>query len=220
MYCKPIFSLLSTIVDKAHRAYVLHFKSLYYKSRLGYCGRNVIIQPPSAYGPLKNIYMYDNTCVLHNLMFLSSTGKLIIKKGAGLSSNICIITGNHGRSVDATFRSVKGTDLSQDIEKDTIIEEEAWIGANAIICSGVTVGRGANVGAGSVLRNSVPPYSVVIGNPAKIVGFSFTPQEIVVHEKAFYPEEERLPLELLERNYNKYFISRIKEIKEFTRLSL
>ena len=61
---------------------------------------------------------------------------------------------------------------------------------------------------------------MVIGNPAKVVGFSFTPEEIIEHEKVLYPEEERLPLELLEKNYNKYFISRIKEIKQFTRLSM
>ena len=74
------------------------------------------------------------------------------------------------------------------------------------------------VGSGSVVRSSIPPYAIVIGNPAKIVGFSKTPEEIIEHEKALYPEEERLPLELLEKNYNKYFLKRLKEIKEFTRL--
>lgn len=98
------------------------------------------------------------------------------------------------------------------------IERNVWVGSDAIILKGVTIGRWAMVGSGSVVRNSIPPYAIVIGNPAKIVGFSKTPEEIIEHEKALYPEEERLPLELLEKNYNKYFLKRLKEIKEFTRL--
>ena len=58
----------------------------------------------------------------------------------------------------------------------------------------------------------------MIGNPAKVVGFKFTPEEVIEHEKALYSEEERLPLELLEKNYKKYFLDHIKEIKAYTGL--
>ena len=47
-----------------------------------------------------------------------------------------------------------------------IIGDYAWIATNAILLPGVTVGRGAVVGAGAVVRNNVPDYTVVIGNPA------------------------------------------------------
>jgi serine acetyltransferase len=96
-----------------------------------------------------------------------------------------------------------------------IIEEDVWIAANVTLLKGVVVGRGAIVGAGAVCRNSVPPYSVVVGNPAKVVGFKFTPEEIIEHEKKLYPEEERLPMETLQKNYDKYFINSIKEIKQY-----
>ena len=86
------------------------------------------------------------------------------------------------------------------------------------LLSGVHLNRGATVGAGSVVRTSIPPYAIVAGNPAKIVGFRFTPEEIIEHEKVLYPEEERLPLELLEKNYKKYFLDHIKEIKAYTGL--
>ncbi len=50
-----------------------------------------------------------------------------------------------------------------------IIEDESWIGANAVIVPGVTIGKHAIVAAGSVVTKNVPPYSVVAGNPARII---------------------------------------------------
>jgi len=47
------------------------------------------------------------------------------------------------------------------------IEDKAWIGLNAIILKGVTIGEGAVVGAGSVVTKDVLPYTIVAGNPAK-----------------------------------------------------
>ena len=47
------------------------------------------------------------------------------------------------------------------------IEDDAWIGAGAIILPNVTIGRGAVVGAGAVVTKDVPPYTVVVGVPAK-----------------------------------------------------
>ena len=53
----------------------------------------------------------------------------------------------------------------------------------------------------------------------RLVGdINFTPEEIIEHEKALYPKEERLSLELLEKNYKKYFLDHIKEIKAYTGL--
>ena len=47
--------------------------------------------------------------------------------------------------------------------------DDAWIGFNSIILKGVTVGRGAVVGAGSVVTNDVPDHTVVAGNPARVI---------------------------------------------------
>lgn len=49
------------------------------------------------------------------------------------------------------------------------VGEDAWIGAHAIIFPGVTIGRGSVVGAGSVVRDDVPPYTVVAGVPARVI---------------------------------------------------
>jgi len=49
------------------------------------------------------------------------------------------------------------------------IEDEVWIGANAVITAGVTIGKHSVVAAGSVVTKDVPPYSIVAGNPARLL---------------------------------------------------
>lgn len=55
----------------------------------------------------------------------------------------------------------------------TVIGHDVWIGGNVIIKRGVTVGHGAIIGAGAVVTKNVPPYAVVVGNPAKVVRYRF-----------------------------------------------
>lgn len=60
-------------------------------------------------------------------------------------------------------------DWSTHEHRPVIIGKGAWIGAHAMILKGVELGEGAIVGAGAVVRKSVPPYTIVAGNPAQIV---------------------------------------------------
>jgi len=50
-----------------------------------------------------------------------------------------------------------------------IVEDECWIGANAVITAGVTIGKHSVVAAGSVVTKNIPPYSVAVGNPARVI---------------------------------------------------
>ena len=61
---------------------------------------------------------------------------------------------------------------------DIIIENDVWIGAKSTIMSGVKIGNGAVVGACSVVTKDVPPYAIVAGNPAKIVKYRFSENQI------------------------------------------
>lgn len=58
------------------------------------------------------------------------------------------------------------------------IGNDVWIGHQALILSGVELGDGVIVGAGSVVRNSAPPYAIVAGNPARVAGFRFPKDQI------------------------------------------
>jgi len=62
------------------------------------------------------------------------------------------------------------------------IEEDTWIGFGAVILSGVTVGRGAIVAAGSVVTKDVPTYAIVGGNPARVLSYRFADSQIQAHE--------------------------------------
>ena len=59
-----------------------------------------------------------------------------------------------------------------------VVEDDVWIGANAIILSGVRISQGAVIAAGSVVTQDVPPYAIVGGNPAKIIKYRFEPEVI------------------------------------------
>ena len=56
---------------------------------------------------------------------------------------------------------------------DIVVKDDVWIGTNALICSGVTIGQGAIVAAGAVVTKDVEPYAVVGGIPAKVIKYRF-----------------------------------------------
>jgi virginiamycin A acetyltransferase len=61
---------------------------------------------------------------------------------------------------------------------DIIIENDVWIGAKSTIMSGVRIHNGAVIGANTVVTRNVPPYAIVVGNPAKLVKFRFSEKQI------------------------------------------
>ena len=65
-----------------------------------------------------------------------------------------------------------------DEKPGAIVGNDVWIGLNAVILRGVTVGHGAIIGAGAVVTKDVPPYAIVVGSPAKILRYRFDPKTI------------------------------------------
>lgn len=84
-----------------------------------------------------------------------------------ISQHITIVASNH--------EYVKGIDIMDqawDTRKNNItIEDDVWIGSHCVILPGVTIGKGAIIGAGSIVTRDVKPNSIVVGNPAKHVKF-------------------------------------------------
>lgn len=66
-----------------------------------------------------------------------------------------------------------------------VIENDVWIGYGSIVVSGVHIGRGAIVAAGSVVLKDVGPYSIVAGNPAREISKRFDLEQIKIHEKQY-----------------------------------
>jgi len=198
-----------------------HYEGVHFRSCLGYCDKTASVATPSVCTCPSKVYLYGNTNINCGSVIIINpkveNGRFIMKRNSGAAEGLTVITGNHSRKVGEWYKTLS-TNHSNDIDKDIIVEEDVWIGANVTLLPGTRIGRGANIGSGAVVRDTVPPYAIVVGNPAKITGFCFTPDEVIIHEKALYPEDERLTIELLEKNYTKYFLKRLKEIKEYTKI--
>ncbi len=81
-----------------------------------------------------------------------------------IAQNVVISGQNHGYE-DANLPISK----QKDIVKHIKIEDEVWLGANVVVVAGVTIGKHAVVAAGSVVTKDVPAFSIVAGNPARII---------------------------------------------------
>jgi acetyltransferase-like isoleucine patch superfamily enzyme len=91
-------------------------------------------------------------------------GPVTIGNEVMLAQNIVISGLNHGfEDVTISPRRQKETC------KQIIISDDVWVGANVVITAGVTLGKHCIIGAGSIVTKDIPPYSVAVGNPAKVI---------------------------------------------------
>jgi acetyltransferase-like isoleucine patch superfamily enzyme len=91
-------------------------------------------------------------------------GPINIGNDVMFAQNIVLSGLNHG------YEDIAIAPRQQPVSKKKItIEDEVWIGANSVIVAGVTIGKHSVVAAGSVVIKDVPPYSVVAGNPARMI---------------------------------------------------
>lgn len=85
-------------------------------------------------------------------------GGITIEDDVQIAANVQMISNNH----DPYERQIL-------LCKPVLIRQGAWIGAGATILPGVSIGKYAIIGAGSVVTNDVPDFAVAVGNPAKVV---------------------------------------------------
>jgi acetyltransferase-like isoleucine patch superfamily enzyme len=108
----------------------------------------------------------DNTGIGGGCVF--TIGKLIsIGSNCTLSGDVQIMDSN-GHDTDPASRWRHQAPQIEDV-RPVIIRDNVWIGKSCILFPGVKIGEGSVISAGSVVRNHVPPYSVVAGNPAKLI---------------------------------------------------
>jgi acetyltransferase-like isoleucine patch superfamily enzyme len=96
--------------------------------------------------------------------FLHSAGGLTIGRNVGIGPGVKMITSVHAEE------GIETPILHSRIEcAPIVIEDDADIGIGVIVLPGVTIGRGAQVGAGAVVHTDVPPYAVAAGVPARVL---------------------------------------------------
>lgn len=106
--------------------------------------------------------------ILGDYSHISATNKIIIGNNVLTGKNILIVDNAHGSS-DRRLLDMAPSERPIFSKGPVIIEDNVWIGGNACIMPGVTIGRGSIIGAGCVVVKDVPPYSVVAGNPGRII---------------------------------------------------
>lgn len=100
--------------------------------------------------------------------------KVIIGRYCSIAQGVCFLGANHPIDQFSTsavfYNSALGLDVKDIKRYNLIIEDDVWIGLNATITCGCTrIGRGAIIGAGSVVTKDIEPYTIVAGNPARVI---------------------------------------------------
>lgn len=104
-----------------------------------------------------------NNCFINKFCTILSAGELIIGNNVLIASHVFITNENHGMNPERNYNS------QPLCVKAVRICDFAWIGENALIMPGVTIGEHSIIGAGSVVTKSIPPYCIAVGNPAVVI---------------------------------------------------
>jgi len=103
--------------------------------------------------------------VIHPSVHISGVSSIRIGKRVLIAAN-CYITDHDHKWQDVDIPAIENQLL---IAKETSIGDNAWLGEKAIILKGVSVGSNSIIGSGSVVTSDVPPFSVAVGNPARVI---------------------------------------------------
>lgn len=173
------------------------------RKKFGYIADDVTLIPPIFISNPENVYLYGNNG-LNNASILTANAKFVMKPHSGAAEGLKVSTGNHAMILGRFYITITEAEKPKGLDKDVIVESDVWIGRNVTLLSGVTIGRGCTVAACAVVTKSMPPYCVIAGIPAKPIKMKWTIDEILQHEEALYPVDERFTREQLIEIYKPY----------------
>ena len=150
-------------------------------------GDGCFIEHASIYGDVRlgrHVSISGPGTIIHAV-----NGYISIGAFSSIAENVSIQEFNHNMNLPTTS-SMQLNYFSKKFEDDTIskgnivIGEDVWIGSNAVVLSGINIGRGAVIAAGAIVTKDVPSYAIVGGNPAKLIKMRFTPVQVALLEKS------------------------------------
>lgn len=87
-----------------------------------------------------------------------------------IGQRVIVSSGSHITGLTHNYEDITQPIQTQGVTTNlTTIEDDVWIGGNSAINQGVTIGRHSVIGTGSVVTRDIPPYSVAVGNPARVI---------------------------------------------------
>ena len=109
-----------------------------------------------------NIHTHGFTLINYNCTILD-TSPVHIGANAFIAPGVCLACSGH--AIDPKQRTKDAVCTSKPIT----LEDDVWIGANTVVCGGVTIGRGSVIGAGSVVTKDIPENVIAVGNPCRVI---------------------------------------------------
>ena len=177
-FCRVIYTL-GTLPSKVWERFVA---SPFRCALVGRHGKDVHILKGTHVEGWQNIELGDHVVIGDNARILTTRAKVKIGDHVIFGPNVTIVTGDHRIDIPGRYLdTVTDNDKLPENDRDVILEGDNWIGANATILKGVTVGMGAVVAAGAVVVKNVEPYTVVGGVPARRISDRFTPEQLEEH---------------------------------------
>ncbi len=131
------------------------------RSLLGAVGQNCQIMPSFRCDYGCHIFMGDQVFLNYDCVILDCN-EVHIGNHVLMASKVQIYTAYH--PLEAEVRR-SGLEAAAPI----VIEDDVWIGGGAIVCPGVTIGKGTTIGAGSVVTKNIPANVVAVGNPCRVI---------------------------------------------------
>lgn len=109
-----------------------------------------------------NVTIGNDTFIGHQVLITGNDKfKVMIGNNVDLAPRVCILSGSHIVDMENPHSAGAGTGGI------IIIEDGVWIGGNSTILPGVTIGKKAIIGAGSVVNKDIPAFCIAVGNPCK-----------------------------------------------------
>lgn len=130
-----------------------------------YLGNGVAIERYVDIGCLDDtcIYIDDETFIAPHVC-IAGPGDIKIGKHCMIASHTGIYANSH------TFADTTTPMRYQDVtRKGIVIEDDCWLGHGVTVLDGVTIGKGSVIGAGSVVNKNIPPYSIAVGAPVRVI---------------------------------------------------
>ncbi len=169
-----------------------YLKNIKNKLVFGHCGRNVYIRPggqivrpklislgndvrigknadiyvhPKQKGSKEFILRIGDNVHIGNYNIIAARNSVIIEENVLFGPGVIVVDHSH------RYEDVKVPVKSQEVSEGgpVRIERDCWIGANVFVFPNVTIGRHSVVGANSVVKQDIPPYSVAVGAPARLI---------------------------------------------------
>ncbi|MDO7852202.1 sugar O-acetyltransferase [Hymenobacter convexus] len=125
-----------------------------------HAGRNLWVEPPFHCDYGSHLHCGDNVYFNVNCVVLDAA-RITIGSNVLFGPGVQLYAATH--PLDAPVRR------TLELARPITIGDDCWLGGGSIVCPGVTIGPGCVTGAGSVVTKDIPPYSLAVGNPARVI---------------------------------------------------